>query len=76
MKTLKKTLIILIIGIILLIFFSYANIIPTIIKYWYISIIPIVIIFILDTGILKDLKDIKVENKVSKKPVKPYVYFH
>ena len=75
MKTLKKTLIILIIGIILLIFFSYANIIPTIIKYWYISIIPIVIIFILDTGILKDLKDIKVENKVSKKPVKPYVYF-
>jgi hypothetical protein len=29
----------------------------------------------LDTGILKDLKDIKVENKVNKKPVKPYVYF-
>jgi hypothetical protein len=75
MKTLKKTLIILLIGIFLLIFFSYTNLLSIIIEYWYISIIPIIIFFILDTGILKDLKDIKVENKVSKKPVKPYVYF-
>lgn len=77
MKTLKKTLIILLIGILLLIFLSNADNIP-IFKYLFILLIPIIIYyFIKDTGIINALKNInkkQTENEFVKRPVKPYVF--